>query len=188
MRTLGFRTHLVLVIAGAAGLVLSLMRPWYAAAPVVDNGIDKPIGDVNGPLDGLFAGLRRAFTDSSGVQGWQALDHWSLAIAAMAALAAAGALLCLTPIQSLGRDLLRYGAMAAAGVTFWKLVDTPGPNAALELRYGALVGGAFALMLLTCGLGVANAPLRRRVVTPPYQAPPPPIWTDTAGSTAPPSV
>jgi hypothetical protein len=184
MRTLGFRTHLVLVLAGAAGLVLSLTRPWYAAAPVVDKGAGAE--DLNGPLYGLFDGMKRWVSDPSGIHGSQALGHWALAIVALAAVATAGALLCLTPVQSFGRDLLRYGSLAAAAVTLWKLVDSPGPNDVLELRYGAIVGGAFALVLLTCGLAVANAPLRRRVVTPRYQAPPPPVWNDTAGSTAPP--
>jgi hypothetical protein len=187
MRTLGFRTHVVLAIAGAAGLVLSLTRPWYAAAPPANTGSDS-IGGGDGPLYGLFDGLHRTFTDPAGVQGWQALNHWAFAIAAMAGVAVVGALLCMTSLQPLGRDVLRYGAMAAAGVTLWKLFDTPGPNDLLELRYGALVGGAFALVLLTCGMGVANAPVRRRAVTPSYQAPPPPVWTDTASSTAPPGL
>ena len=34
MRTLGFRTHVLLAIAGAIGVLYSLSRPWYAAAPL----------------------------------------------------------------------------------------------------------------------------------------------------------
>jgi hypothetical protein len=187
MRTLGFRTHVVLAIAGAAGLFLSLTRPWYAAAPSA--GPDRPnsIGDLSGPLNDFFSALKRTATENAGIRGWEALDHWALAIAVMAGVASLGALACLTPLQTLGRDVLRYAAWAAAGVTLWKLVDTPGPNAVLELRFGSLIAGASALMLLTSALGVANAPLRRKAVVAPYKAPPPPVWTDTAGSTAPPS-
>jgi hypothetical protein len=191
MRTLGFRTHLILAIAGAAGLLLSLSRPWYAATPSAVPIGGSPINNLDGPLTGFVDSLKRAVTETSGLRGWEALDHWSLAIAVMAGVAALGALACMGPLQSLGRDLLRYAALAAAGITFWKLFDTPGPNGLLELRYGGLIGGASALVLLTCGLGVANAPLRRRTVTPAYQAPAyppplPPVWTDTAGSSAPP--
>ena len=32
MRTLGFRTHVLLAIAGAIGVLYSLGRPWYGGA------------------------------------------------------------------------------------------------------------------------------------------------------------
>jgi hypothetical protein len=185
MRTIGFRTHLFLAMAGAVGLILSLMRPWYGASPTVTAGGDT-VDNLDRPLNGVVESLRRTMTEPNGVRGWDALDHWALAIAVLAGIAILGAAACMTPLQSLGRDLLRYAVLFAAGITFWKLFDTPGPNSLLEVRYGGLIGGASALVLLTCGLGAANAPLRRRVVTPAYHAPPPPIWSDATGSTAPP--
>ena len=54
MRTLGFRTHVMLALAAAAGLVLSLGRPWYAAAPAKHPDKVADIGDINGPLTGFF--------------------------------------------------------------------------------------------------------------------------------------
>ena len=109
--------------------------------------------------------------------GWQALDHWGQMVAAMAGVAVIGALLCLAVprMQVLGRDLARYGSLAALAIVAWKLVDPPGENALLELRIGALIAGVFAVMLFTCASGVANAPLRRQAAPrSTYQAPPPP--------------
>jgi len=34
MRTIGFRSNVLFIIAAAAGLVAALGRPWYAKAPV----------------------------------------------------------------------------------------------------------------------------------------------------------
>lgn len=161
MRTLGFRTHVLLAIAAAVGLVATLGRPWYASAPLPAE--TAGIGDINGPLNQFFEGLRRWVGDPVGWTGWQALDHAGLALAAMAGVAALGGLACLAPsLQALGRDLLRYGALAAFAIVAWRLLDSPGPNAALELRHGALAAAGCSAVLLTCGLGVANAPLRRR--------------------------
>ncbi len=184
MRTLGFRTHVLLALAAAAGLVLTLSHPWYGPAPQKVPDHTAPIGDINGPLNGFFDGVKRWLTNSDGTTGWHALDHWAQGIAAMAAVAAIGTLMLLTPaMQQLGRDLLRYSSLAAFGIVVWKLFDAPGANSAVELRNGAVAGAVFALMLLVCGSAAASAPLRRKVpdrkFVPP---PPPPAW----GSTGPP--
>jgi hypothetical protein len=160
MRALGLRTHVLLALAAAAGLVATLSRPWYAPAPVLEQ--PAGIGDINGPLNSFFGALQRWVGDPAGTTGWDSLDHAGLALAAMAGVAALGALSCLAPpLQTLGRDLLRYGALAVFALAAWKLLDSPGPNAELELRHGALAAAGCAVVLLTCGLGVANAPPRR---------------------------
>src|SRR3954454_24247553 len=58
MRTLGFRTHVLLVLAGAVGVLASLDRPWYGPAPkpLPDNGDSF---DVHGPLYGLIDAIQR---------------------------------------------------------------------------------------------------------------------------------
>src|ERR687898_288345 len=164
MRTLGFRTHVLLAIAGAIGVLYSLTRPWYAAAPPAKED-DARIGDIHGPLNAFFDGAKRWVSGSDGTPGWEALDHWGQMIAAMAGVAVIGALLCLLVprLQVLGRDLTRYGSLAALGIIAWKLVDPPGDNGAWELRVGALLAGLFAIVLFTCASGVANAPLRRKI-------------------------
>jgi hypothetical protein len=185
MRTLGFRTHVLLALVGASGILLALSRLWYAPAQHVPDEAED-IGDINGPLNGFFGGLKRWATGSDGVSGWHSLGNIGVALAAMAGLAALGALLCMVPaLQSLGRDLLRYGALAAFAITAWKLFDPPGDNAVVELRSGALAAAGFSIMLLTAGMGAAKAPLRkRRPDAPKYQAPPPPAYGTT--SSAPP--
>jgi hypothetical protein len=175
MRTLGFRTHVLLAIAGAIGVLYSLGRPWYGDALPAKTEDQTDIGDIHGPLNAFFDGAKRWITGTDGVAGWQALDHWGQMIAAMAVVAVVGALACLTPsLQVLGRDLTRYGSFAALAIVAWKLLDPPGDNAVLELRSGALIAGVFSIMLFVCASGVAGAPMRRKVVPPRYQAPPPP--------------
>jgi hypothetical protein len=176
MRTLGFRTHVLLAIAGAIGVLYSLTRPWYAAAPPPPKDDDAGIGDIHGPLNQFFDGAKRWASGGDGTSGWQALDHWGQMIAAMAAVSVIGALLCLAVprLQVLGRDLARYGSLAALAIVAWKLVDPPGDNGAWELRVGALLAGLFAIVLFTCASGVANAPLRRRTPQRMYTPPPSP--------------
>jgi len=175
MRTLGFRTHVLLAIAGAIGVVYSLSRPWYASAPPAPNEDEAGIGDIHGPLNQFIDGTKRWASGNTGTAGWTALDHWGQMIAAMAIVAVVGSLICFAPrLQVLGRDLARYGALAALAIIGWKLVDPPGSNELLELRVGALLAGLFAIVLFTCASGVANAPLRRKVPVTRYQSPPPP--------------
>ena len=175
MRTLGFRTHVLLAIVGAIGVIYSLSRPWYAAAPPAPKADEAGIGDIHGPLNAFVDGTRRWVSGSTGETGWNALDHWGQMIAAVAIVAVVGSLLCFAPrLQVLGRDLARYGALAALAIVAWKLVDPPGSNEALELRVGALLAGLFGIVLFTCASGVANAPLRRKIAVRRYQSPPPP--------------
>jgi hypothetical protein len=166
MRTLGFRTHLLLVLAGAAGLIASLGRPWYAAAP-------GPNPD--GSLQSLADAMQRWITSTGGDTGWHALGDWATALAGLSALSVACALGCTLPaVANISREPLRYATFAAFGIASWKLVDSPGPNQALEIRFGAIIGVVSALMLAVSAQGVANAPLRRRVTQARYVAPPPP--------------
>ena len=164
MRTQGFHTRLMLAIAGALGVVLTLQRPWYAKAPKTDPNEINGIGDINGPLNDLLHGMQRWVTGDGGSSGWDALDQWGVAIAALAGVTLLGALLCLVPaVQALGRDLLRYGSLAVFAITLWKLLDPPGTNSQFELRHGALMVAGFALMLVISALGAAAAPLRKQV-------------------------
>jgi len=183
MRTLGFRTHVLLAVAAAAGIVFTLTRPWYALAP--EARPDNPrIGDIHGPLSKLGGAIERWVTSADGTSGWDSLGPFGIALAAMAGVAALGALACLVPaLQSLGRDLLRYAAIAAFGIAVWKLLDPPGSNATHELRHGALAAAGCAVVLLTCAFGVASAPMRRRSPRRSYEAPQPPIAPPAYGTT-----
>jgi hypothetical protein len=188
MRTLGFRTHVLLAVAAAVGVIAALARPWYAAAPSLETNASAGVGSIQGPVDSLAAGMERWVSSPDGTAGWDALGVWGTVIAGLAALTAVGALACLVPaLQGIARDVLRYGALACAGVVVWKLIDSPGPNAELELRFGAFVAAAAALVAFSSGSAVASAPLRHRVMRPATYSPPPaPSHYETAGSAPPP--
>src|SRR4051794_37052015 len=172
MRTLGFRTHILLVIAGAVAVVSSLNRPWYgpAPAPLPDNSTQF---DVHGPLQGLLDAMARWVTASNGTAGWDALGTSGEVIAGLGLASALCALGCLLPpIQAIVSVPLRYVSFATFGAVLWRVIDSPGPNSELELRMGALVGLIGATMVWISAQGVANAPMRRRVAPPRYTPPP----------------
>jgi hypothetical protein len=162
MRTLGFRTHALVALAAAAGVIAALGRPWYAPAPALLEE-EAAIGDLHGPVDRLGDTVGRWASESTGTTGWDALGSWGTALAVLAALAGIGALGCLVPaVQGVAREALRYAGLACLCIVAWKLLDSPGSNAALELRYGAFVAAAAALLVVTSGGPVAGAPLQRR--------------------------
>jgi hypothetical protein len=176
MRTLGFRTHILLVLAGAVGVVASLGRPWYAKAPPppADN---SQTFDVHGPLYSLLDAMGRWVGEPGGTTGWAALGTSGLVLAGAAALAAVCAMGCTVPsLQGLCAEPLRYISFAAFGLALWRLVDSPGPNDVLELRLGALIAIVSATMLWVSAQGVASAPPLRRVTPPRYTPPPPPVY------------
>jgi hypothetical protein len=173
MRTLGFRTHALLAFAAAVGVIAALGRPWYAPAPAPVDDELKSIGDLQGPIDRLGDAVGRLASESTGTTGWDALGTWATVLAVLASLAGLGALGCLVPsLQGVAREALRYGGLACLGVAIWKLIDSPGPNEALELRYGAFVAAAAALIMVTSGSPVAGAPMQRRRAAPAPYAPP----------------
>jgi hypothetical protein len=188
MRTHGFRTHVLLVLAGVVVVLASLQRPWYGRAPRPLPDQPASIGDVNGPLQGLFSGLKRWVTDAHGVTGWHALGTIGQVLAALAVLSGLATLGCMVgEIQRHVAEPLRYAAVAVLGIVVWKLVDPPGANAAWELRHGALVAAGGALVLAVCAQSVASAPSRKRTVTPRYVAPPaPPAYEPVRQSVPPP--
>lgn len=187
MRTLGFRTHVLLAVAAAVGVIAALDRPWYADAPEMAAESERAVGSLSGPASGLTAGIERWVSETAGTTGWDALGTWGTVLAALAALTAVAALGCLVPaIQGIAREALRYAALACVAVAAWKLVDSPGPNEALELRFGAFVAAAAALVAFSSGSTVAAAPLRRRVPAPAYTPPAPPPRYDGGASAPPP--
>jgi hypothetical protein len=188
MRTLGFRSQILLAVAAAVGVIAALGRPWYAAAPRVVEADVKSIGSLHGPANGFTAGVERWIGETAGTTGWDALGVWGTVLAALAGLTAFAAVGCLVPaLQGATRELLRYGALACFGVAVWKVVDTPGANDVLELRFGAFIAVAAALVAVSAGSSVAATPLQRRRQAPAIFTPPPaPPRYDTGASAPPP--
>jgi hypothetical protein len=163
MRTLGFRSHALLAVAAAVGVIAALAQPWYSPAPREVAADGTAVGTIHGPVDSLASGVSRWFSENAGTTGWDALGTWGSVLSAFAALTAVGALGCLiTPLQGVAREALRYGSLAAFGIAVWKLIDTPGPNQVMEPRVGAFVAVGAALIAVSSGSAVAGAPLKRR--------------------------
>jgi len=188
MRTLGYRTHILLAVAAAAALIATLGRPWYGVPPVLDAEEEKAIGELHGPVERLTEAVSRWASETAGTAGWDVLGTWGLVLAGLAGLAAAGALGCLLPgLQGVAREALRYGGLACLALVLWKLFDTPGPNADLEPRYGVFAALGAALLLVTSGAPVASAPLQsRRRPAPAHVAPAAPPAFETSHSAPPP--
>jgi hypothetical protein len=161
MRTLGFRTHVLVAVAAAIAVLAALGRPWYAPArlPEGDNGVH----DLHGPVHDLTDAIVRWTGGADGATGWDALGQWGTALAALAVLTAVGAVGCIVPaLQGAAREVLRYAALGLFCIATWKLLDTPGPNIDLEPRVGAFVAAGASLVAVTAGWAVAAAPMRRR--------------------------
>ena len=187
MRTLGFRTHVLLAIAAAVGVIAALGRPWYAAAPPTATAADG-VGSIKGPVDSLAAGMERWVSESAARPAGTRSATWGTVIAALAGVTALGALGCLVPaLQGLARELLRYGALRLRRHRGVEARRHAGPNAELELRFGAFVAAAAALIAFSSGSAVASTPLRHRRTAPAgYSPPPAPPRYEAAGSAPPP--
>jgi hypothetical protein len=181
MRTLGFRTHVLLTLAACGAVAAVLGMPWYGGAPVRPSGL-------NGPMDDLLESIGRAVGATDGTSAHDALGGWASTIEALAAVTALMALLCLVnALHGVAREGLRLAALATLALVGWKVVSHPHA----ELRHGALIAAGAALVLVASAFSVAAAPVRRRaaprfghpgVHVPP---PPPPIY-DSTGSAPPP--
>ena len=84
MRTIGFRSNVLFILAAAFGLIAALGRAWYAPTPVLTPE-ETRIGDVNGPVEDFFSRLAREFTTASGTTGWDAFTSTDTILAALVA-------------------------------------------------------------------------------------------------------
>jgi hypothetical protein len=179
MRTLGFRTHVLLTLLACGGLLAALGMSWSASGPERES---------EGTLDHALEGLGRVVGAADGIAAREALGGWAVLLTSLAVLTAVTAVLCMLAVaHGLSRELLRLSALAILGIVAWKMIDPPGD----ELRRGALVAAASALVLVASAFAVASTPLKRRrgprfghpgVFVPP---PAPPRW-DPNDSVGPP--
>ena len=156
MRTLGFGTKVFSVCFFAAALVLTLALPWYGPAPPPDV-TEQGIGEIHGPLEGVFEAVVRWFGEfDGGSSAWASLEAADLMIVTFAALAAVCAVLAnLVAVEHTVRSLLRGSVVVVVAIVALRMFDTPGDNAALEPRYGIFASAAAAVMLAISGLGLA---------------------------------
>jgi hypothetical protein len=167
MRTIGFRSNILFAIAAACGVIAALGRPWYGAS----------VPNTGSQMDKLWSDLGRTLTDPDGVDGWTALQTADKLLAGLAAATVLLLVLALVPaLQVHVQALARWSALATVAVVFVKLVDLPGAATTNELRNGAFLALAAALVLLASAWTVAAAPRRRRTPPKAYTPPPAPAY------------
>jgi hypothetical protein len=167
MRTIGFRSNILFAIAAAIGVIASLGQPWYGRAA-------EP---TDARIEDLFSGIGRAFTESGGTTGWDALETTDTLIAGLAAGTVVLVMLALLPsIQRHVQGLARWTALATFGVVLVKLIDEPGANSLNEPRHGVLIALAASAALVGSTFTVASAPSRRRTPVKTYTPPPAPSY------------
>jgi hypothetical protein len=168
MRTIGFRSNIVFAIAAAFGVIVALGQPWYGPSTA----------PTDARMEDLFNGIGRAFTESGGTTGWDALESADSLIAGLACLTVL--LLVLALVQSLQvhmQPLARWSALATFGVIVVKLIDEPGGSGLSEPRHGTFIALAAAAVLVASSATVASAPSRRRTPPRTYAPPPAPDYT-----------
>jgi hypothetical protein len=166
MRTIGFRSNVLFAIAAAFGVIAALGQPWYGPSPA----------PTEAPMEDLFGGIGRAFTESHGTTGWEALQTADSLLAALAIGAALMSLLTIVPPwQGQAQPLARWFALGAFAVVAVKLVDEPGANTLSEPRQGLLIALGAAAVLVASTMWVAAAP-RRKAAPKAYKPIPPPEY------------
>jgi len=187
MRTIGFRSNVLFIVAAAAGLLASLGRPWYAPAPVVTPE-EARIGDVQGPVESFFLRLGREIGEGAGTKGWDAFTSTDMILAVLAVFAIVSAIGAVTPgIEQPAREVLRLVTLAMLGIVVVKLVNTPDGAGLVERRQGAWIALGVTGIMASSGSTLYSAPLARRKRGPSlYDSPivPPPRSTvfDAPGS------
>jgi len=173
MRTIGFRSNVLFILAAAAGLLAALGRPWYAKAPV-QTPEEARIGDVQGPVEQFFSRLAREFTSEDGVTGWAAFHSTDTILAVLVAIAVVTALgTLIVGIEQPCREVLRIVTLAMLGIVVVKLVNTPDSVGLIERRQGAWIALGVAGIMASSASTLYNAPLHRKKTTRSlYQVPP----------------
>ena len=176
MRTIGFRSNILFAIAAAVGVIASLGRPWYGPAPAVADPGGPGVGELPSQMEEFFSGIGRAFSDTSGTTGWDALQTADAVIAGLACTTVLLLLLTFVPpLQVHMQALARWTSLATFGVVAVKLIDEPGANLLHEPRHGIFIALGAAAVLVASSLTIASAPQRRHVPPKTYTPRPAPV-------------
>jgi hypothetical protein len=173
MRTIGFRSNVLVILAAAAGLLAALGRPWYARSPV-QTAEEARIGDVQGPVEQFFSRLAREFTSEDGTTGWAAFHSTDTILAVLVAIAVVTALgTLIVGVEQPCREVLRIVTLAMLGIVVVKLANTPDSIGLIERRQGAWIALGVTGIMASSATTLYNAPLHRKKTTRSlYQVPP----------------
>ena len=175
MRTIGFRSNVLFILASALGLLAALGQPWYARAPagrIEDSGI----GQVDGDVEALFSRLGREISSSGGTKGWDVFHSTDTLLVALLAIAVISAFGALVPaLEAPAREVLRLVTLAMLGIVVVKLVNIP--DGLAERRQGAWIALGVTGIMASSASTLYSAPFARRkqgrsLVERPIMAPP----------------
>jgi hypothetical protein len=162
MRTIGFRSNVLFILAAAFGLLAALGRPWYAPAPVA-LAEESGIGQVKSPVEGFFLRMTREVSTSGGTKGWDAFTSTDTILAALVLIAVVTALGTLAPtIEQPCREILRLVTLAMLGIVVVKLVNTPDAIGLVERRQGVWIALGVTGIMASSASTLYSAPLTRR--------------------------
>jgi len=166
MRTIGFRSNVLFIVAAAVGLLASLGRPWYAISPGATIE-EARIGEVNGPVETFFLRLGREFTTATGTTGWDAFTTTDTILAALVALAVVSAFGSLIRgLEQPSREVLRLATLAMLGIVVVKLANTPDAAGLVERRQGAWIALGVTGIMASSATTLYSAPFARRKAGP----------------------
>ena len=163
MRTIGFRSNVLFIVAAAFGLLAALGRPWYArAAPALIG--DSGIGSAPSPAEGFVVRIARELSATGGTRGWDAFTTTDTILAVLALVAVVTALGALIPaVEQPCRELLRLVTLAMLGIVVVKLVNTPDAIGLVERRQGAWIAlGVTGIMAASASALYGTPPTRRQ--------------------------
>jgi hypothetical protein len=152
------------ITAGAAVVVGALWAPWYAIdfGPAARSAIGAQAQQLPGVI-GEFA--RQALTllpTHIEATAWQIFDKADIVLFACAIVAVMASLID-------RMDVVAITGLAATGTIVLEMIDQPGPNEIVSLKWGAWVALAGALTIV----GASRMPSQRPVAA----STPPPDWT-----------
>ncbi|MCW3046325.1 MAG: hypothetical protein JWO74_609 [Solirubrobacterales bacterium] len=164
--------HLV-ALAGAAITAVALWLPWYALT--LPRQFRQAIADgaVPGTLGQLTREVVAMLPEHMDATGWQALDGIDVALLVIAVLVA-GVVLLAAGAGAPGAQVDAAGAArvasvagaVATGFVLLKLVDPPGPNEIMSVRYGAWAALAGGVLMLAGGRMASGAVARPTPISP----------------------
>jgi hypothetical protein len=161
MRTIGFRSNVLFILAAAFGLLAALGRPWYARAPVGQLE-DSGFVSVPGPIESFFTHLGREVSARGGTTGWDAFATTDMVLVALLAIAVVSALGALAPgLEGPSREVLRLVTLAMLGIVVVKLVNTPDAIGLVERRQGAWIALGVTGIMASSAFALYSAPLAR---------------------------
>ena len=167
MRTIGFRTNVLFILAAAFGLLAALGRPWYAPAPADADRGRRHRRASTARSRASSVRLAREISATGGTTGWDAFTSTDTILVALLALAVVSAIGSLVPaIEQPCRELLRLVTLAMLGIVVVKLVNTPDAAGLVERRQGAWIALGVTGIMASSAATLYAAPLTRRKTRP----------------------